>query len=199
MSDVPSKLELLGDLLGVHDDTREIERPPRPAVGAVLAGDHPPAPPTTEGDDATAAPVSAERPVVDRVAPVRSESLPPERASGDRASARRRPIPGRSVTDRPMRTSANLPVVLVERLTEARRHRWGLSTLVPAALAHLDLDEDQADRALTENWDAVRVQQAYQLPADVIADLDALGEKWRMNRSQVLAVILPAELHRLGL
>jgi len=48
-------------------------------------------------------------------------------------------------------------------------------------------------------WSEPRVQRAYQLSADDTARLDALALQWRMNRSQVLAVLLPVELDRLGL
>jgi hypothetical protein len=190
MSDTPpDKLSALGELLGVQDDTTEYERPAerRPAVGEVLrggvaarAGDQPAPPWTTR---------ASERPNLD-APPVR----PPtgrQRRGGEDPEAR--PKSNRQ------RSSANLPIALVERLAHAKTHRWELSDLVVSALDHADLDPKRADDILTDSWTGIRVQRAYQASSQDLTRIDDMGQRWRMNRSQVLTVILPAELDRLGL
>lgn len=197
MSEVPTKLDALGELLGVEDDTRELERPVarRPAVGEVLRGETPaepttqPAPPKIAAGRQPPREQSGVRASADR--PARQSRAGGEPVEGSGSSARSRP--GRH------RTSASLPVELVERLLEAKRRRWELSDLVVRALDDVDLDPVRADAILSEFWNGTRVQRAYQLAADDIARIDAVGERWRMNRSQVLTAILPGELERLGL
>lgn len=187
MSETPTKLDALGELLGVEDDTREHERPAArgPAVGEVLRG----SPPATT----VAAPPT---PSAERI-------RPPDETAHDgagRADPPRQPKrAGRKARPGRQRTSANLPVGLDDRLLEAKGRRWELSDLVVSALDHVDLDPAAADVALTASWSGTRVQHAYQLTADDLARIDAHGERWRMNRSQVLTVILPVELDRLGL
>jgi hypothetical protein len=194
MSETPTKLDALGELLGVEDDTGEQERPAArgPAVGDVLRGS-----PTAKS---VAGPQTSPP---ERV-------WPPEDAGYDAAGRSVRPRrPSKRVADgvespagtRPgrQRTSANLPVGLVDRLREAKGRRWELSDLVVSALDHVDLDPRAADAILAASWSGTRVQRAYQLTADDLARIDAHGDRWRMNRSQVLTVILPVELDRLGL
>src|SRR4051794_35736636 len=109
MSESPTKLDALGELLGVEDDTREVERPARrgPAVGEVLRGattPRPTAPPPAgerlssrddNGDDAaTAGPAARQKQPSSRVQPAK------ETPAGARPARQR--------------TSANLPVELVD-------------------------------------------------------------------------------------
>jgi hypothetical protein len=47
--------------------------------------------------------------------------------------------------------------------------------------------------------DDIRITRGYRVSAADLSRLDEHGAAWRMNRSQVITVILPAELHRLGL
>jgi hypothetical protein len=202
MSETPSKFDALGDLLGVQDDTAEIARPlqARRAVGDILRGGGSPASPTVPTNDPP--PPAATEPSAETTSqqpgnrPMRTplstatETTTEPAAAADHAHRR---IPGR-------RTSANLPVSLVERLAAAKRRRWELTQLVSSSLDHLDLrDVVDADAQLDQRWHETRVQRAYLLTAADAAQLDALAAAWRMNRSQVLTVILPLELGRLGL
>jgi len=83
-----------------------------------------------------------------------------------------------------------------ERLENARAHRWSVSDLIVAALDNCVIGDDSADELLGGYSDSARAVRSYALtPADV-GRVDALGDRWRMNRSQVLTVVLTAELDR---
>lgn len=195
MSEVPTKLDALGELLGVEDDTRELERPVarRRAVGEVLRGGASAETMTEASVPTAAAPWRTGQGDVGTGGAPRQPAAAQREGGEEGSGSRRRSRAGRQ------RTSANLPVVLVDRLLEAKRRRWELSDLVVLALDRVDVDSLGAEEILGESWHGTRVQRAYQLSAEDIDRVDALGERWRMNRSQVLTVILPGELERLGL
>ena len=122
-----SKLDALGDILGV-DDTEEIERPEEPLGIAKILGDA----------SQTRDPSSGSRPdAVDQPAPAAARPEEPARSEkspgGPPKPARRRDRTDRSGSASPAkvlkRTSTTLPGELVPRLKAAHARRWG----VPAA------------------------------------------------------------------
>ena len=96
-------------------------------------------------------------------------------------------------------TSATLPASLVDRLNAAKQHRWELSDLVVSALDHANIEAAAAEGLLGEFADDLRITKGYRLNESDLNRLDERGAAWRMNRSQVISVIVPAELDRLGL
>jgi hypothetical protein len=201
MSDTPSKLEAIGDVLGVQDDTRDLERPsaPRKAVGDILGADRVGRPiESTERGAAMALPDDTVR----RSRPRRPDpaadttTTPSAPAPAARSSAPRSPHAAREPS---RRTTANLPLSLVDRLTNAKQRRWELTQLVAIALEHQRIDDDDADRRLTAIWREPRLHRGLLLTGPEGDRLDELGERWRMNRSQVIAVIVAEELDRLDL
>ncbi len=196
MSDVPSKLDALGDLLGVQDDTRDIERPaPRRPVGEILRGG-----PVPAVDQSLLDVVEADTPVPPVPATESTPTEPRRRSPAARDRARAESVPTRSARrEAGQRTSANLPMPLVARLLAAKHRRWELSQLVTSALDNIIVEPAAADELLEQTWPTTRVQRAYQLAETDVGRLDELGERWRMNRSQVISVIVPLEMERLGL
>lgn len=103
--------------------------------------------------------------------------------------------------ERGERSSANLPVALVAELSRYKqRHRWELSQLIRSALDNLGADAVvDPDGVLNAHWEAPRTARHYQLQHSELERLDAVGERWRMNRSQVISVLVVLEAQRLGL
>jgi len=87
----------------------------------------------------------------------------------------------------------------VDRLNAAKQHRWELSDLVVSALDHLELEPSSVEGLLADFSDDIRITRGYRVSELDLNRLDEHGAAWRMNRSQVISVILPAEMHRLGL
>lgn len=213
MSDKLSKLEALGEILHVTDDTRDLERPEPPrSVGEILRGSGEAnrsdtsrlsvlADEAPQLETAVTTPVAQERPVRSTVVPSEPSSVPP-------ASSRPSPVPQRRGSPTPTttkkqdlrrQTSATLPASLVDRLNAAKQHRWELSELVVSALDHVDIDASAAEGLLGDFADDVRITRGYRVSEFDLSRLDEHGAVWRMNRSQVISVILPAEMARLGL
>ena len=206
MNDKLSKLEALGEILEVTDDTRDLVRPDPPrSVGEILRGNtdaNLAEPPTVPADtSAPRTPAAASQmtssPVAKRVAP---DSAPQPRVVKPPSEQRSVTAPA-GVATRSVRrqTSATLPAAIVDRLNAAKQHRWELSDLVVSALEHVELDPTGAEDVLAGFADDIRITRGYRVSADDLSRLDEHGAAWRMNRSQVITVILPAELHRLGL
>lgn len=177
MTDAGFDFDELGDRLGVDDDTREVERPstpPRRPIGQILQ------------------PPGEMPPVAEPITNTKSRRRRTSSASSGDTNDRR---------ERGERSSANLPIKLVEQLAEYKRqHRWELSQLIDGALNHLNLDaDDDPDGVLNSQWHGPRTARHYQLRPSAIERLDAVGEQWRMNRSQTITVLVVLEARRLGL
>ena len=213
MSDKLSKLEALGEILQVTDDTRDLVRPEPPrSVGEILRGsgeanrseaDSPSAQvdraPQLETD--VRSPVAPERPVRSTIGPSGHSSAPAQSSEPSSAPQRRSSPPPVTTKSRDLRrqTSATLPAPLVDRLNAAKQHRWELSDLVVSALDHLELEPSSVEGLLADFSDDIRITRGYRVSELDLNRLDEHGAAWRMNRSQVISVILPAEMHRLGL
>jgi len=211
VNDKLSKLEALGEILEVTDDTRDLVRPDPPrSVGEILRGNteanlaEPPTPAVPADTSATDKPRTpaatsqmTSSPAAKRVAP---DSAPQPRVVKPPSEQRSVTAPA-GVATRSVRrqTSATLPAAIVDRLNAAKQHRWELSDLVVSALEHVELDPTGAEDVLAGFADDIRITRGYRVSADDLSRLDERGAAWRMNRSQVITVILPAELHRLGL
>jgi hypothetical protein len=206
VNDKLSKLEALGEILEVTDDTRDLVRPDPPrSVGEILRGNTAAnlAEPATVPADTpaprtrAAASQMTSSPVTKRVAP---DTAPQPRVVKPPSEQRSVTAPA-GVATRSVRrqTSATLPAAIVDRLNAAKQHRWELSDLVVSALEHVELDPTGAEDVLAGFADDIRITRGYRVSADDLNRLDEHGAAWRMNRSQVITVILPAELHRLGL
>ena len=195
MKDVPSKLDALGDLLDVRDDSGDLERPePTRPIGEILRRGRRRGDEESTETDRQVGPSSPEQ------TPIPTPSAEPHPAhdgAGAPLSGGRRPSLGLRRDGR--RSSANVPVTLSVRLAAAKKRRWELSQLLANAILNVDIDPAEADGLLEAIWGDTRVQRAYLLSAADLDRLDELGEQWRMNRSQVIAVIVPLELDRLGL
>ena len=190
MNDPQSKIDALEAILGV-DETAEIERPePRKGVGEIL-GRVAPVPADVEPEPfssaATVPPVPANR------------SAPTRTVREDAAPIPRRPAARQPIASSPKRkTSSLLPAEFSPRLDAAKARRWGFADLVTSALDHLSGGEAAADPVLSAYEDSVRTLRSYTLESAVLDRLDAVGEGWRMNRSQALTVLIANELDRLG-
>lgn len=209
MNDKLAKLEALGEILEVTDDTRDLVRPDPPrSVGEILRGntaanlaEPPTVPADTSATDTPRTPAAASQmtsaPVAKRVAP----DTAPQPRDVKRPSEQRSVTAPADVATRSVRrqTSATLPAAIVDRLNAAKQHRWELSDLVVSALEHVELDPTGAEDVLAGFADDIRITRGYRVSAADLSRLDEHGAAWRMNRSQVITVILPAELHRLGL
>ena len=168
MSDLPSKLDALGDLLDVQDDTRELDRPaPRRPVGEILRGE-PDSRGFRCGRRRRVPTASRARPSGPRAARAgvhtgsnRDPTAPPRTTPTAQPTWTDRRDPRRRAAGQ--RTSANLPVGLVERLLGAKQRRWELSQLVASALVNVDLDPGQADDLLDRV--VARHPRAARLPA----------------------------------
>jgi hypothetical protein len=212
VSDKLSKLDALGEILEVTDDTRDLRRPePLRSVGEILRGSGDPdrseaGSPTELADRAPqldtvmAPPVDGERPVRSPIVASEPSSAPPLSTQPSSGPVRRSsPATATKKRDLRRQTSATLPASLVDRLNTAKQHRWELSDLVVSALDHCDLAPGAAEGLLADVADDIRITRGYRVSETDLARLDHHGAAWRMNRSQVITVILPAELHRLGL
>ena len=212
MSDKLSKLEALGEILEVTDDTRDLRRPePLRSVGEILRGSGDPdrseagsaaelADRAPQLDTVMAPPVDHERPVRSPIAASEPSSAPSLSTQPSSVPVRRSsPTTATKKRDLRRQTSATLPASLVDRLNAAKQHRWELSDLVVSALDHCDLKPAAAEGLLADVADDIRITRGYRVSESDLARLDQHGAAWRMNRSQVIGVILPAELQRLGL
>lgn len=213
MSDKLSKLEALGEILKVTDDTRDLERPEPPrSVGEILRGSG-----EADRSETSVSSVLAdqapqlETAVTELAAqerPIRSTIVPSEPSHAPPASSQPSSVPQRRGNPTPTttkkqdlrhQTSATLPASLVDRLNAAKQHRWELSELVVSALDHADIDPSAAEGLLADFADDIRITRGYRVSEFDMNRLDEHGAAWRMNRSQVISVILPAEMSRLGL
>lgn len=186
MVDPKSKLDALEALLGV-DDTEEVVRPaPRRSVGEILGEPGSPssrAPQTIPeqseaGPREAAAPPSSPRPVLER-----------------RVDRRR---PERRQSEPKVRTSSLLPASYTERFERARERRWDFPRLVESALSRAPVAEVDAEAVLDRHEAEQRALRSFSLGESVMGVLDELGDRWRMNRSQVLTVLLEREFDELG-
>jgi len=182
MSEADDKLKALEEILGV-DDTEELNRPPaQRSVGEILSGLAP-----AESPQEMATPTAAVEPLVER-AVQRERASPAEPLSAHPPSIR----PSISRTPK-VRTSSLLPVDFAERFETAKDRRWGFADLVSAALERDLPSEADAEQVLFRYEGAPRSLRSFSLGTETMSSLDAAGERWRMNRSQVLTVLLDRE------
>lgn len=186
MSDAQSKIDALEAILGV-DDTAEVERPElRKGVGEILGG--------AAGSSVDAA---TEPPAAEPTAPP-EPATPPRTVRQQITPAPHKPAPRQAASSPKRKTSSLLPAEFSPRLDAAKARRWGFAELVASALDHLSGGEAAADPVLDDYKDSVRSLRSYTLDSAVLDRLDAVGEGWRMNRSQALTVLIANELDRLG-
>lgn len=190
MNQPGSKLDKLGDILGI-DDTEELPRPePRRGVGEVLAGRVPAASSPDNGPQASS-------PVSPPLQPREPANRPkPElRAPGERV-ARRGP---RQSADVPMhRTTSTVPVEVIARLDEARDRRWTVSRILSSAISQPPPPIDRVEEMLARYDGSPRAVCSYRLPVTAMETLDSLADDWRLSRSQVIGLLLELELERQG-
>lgn len=185
-----SKLDALGDVLGVTDDTRDIERPkPGRGLSAVLGNKM-----VVDDDDDIPEPSAA------ITIPPAARSKQPEPPATRRPPADPlRATP--STTGTTKRTSATVPVSLVRRLRDAKHKRWDLARLVGDALATSKTERvtmTEAEAFLEESAGEPRAVESFRMPIEDLDTLDKIGNDWRMNRSQVLSAVLDRQLETIG-
>ena len=187
MSDADDKLSALEAILGV-DDTEELSRPPaKRSVGEILSGG-------AETDDEVSEPVQADDP-----GPSYDEVIQNKRRDAPVTTPVRPAATSRPASRSPkVRTSSLLPVDFLGRFEAARERRWSLAGLVEAALERDTPSEREAEEVLEAHEGAPRTLRSFSLPGETMAALDGIGELWRMNRSQVLTVLLDLEFHKQG-
>jgi len=184
-----SKLDALGDALGVTDDTRDIERPKSGRGLASVLGDK-----MVVDDDPPEAEAAFEQPPN------------PTPAAASPADKRESSSPRRLRTDAThsvspsKKTSATIPVSLVQRLRDAKQKRWDLPRLVSDALSagSKRVSLSSAEEFLEHSAHEPRAISSFRMPADDLNALDRLGVEWRMNRSQVLSAMLDRQLSEIG-
>lgn len=190
MEQPDSKLDRLGDILGV-DDTDDLPRPePRRGVGEVLARGVP--------SVATQQSEPGSRGLQDSAA--ESESY--RRDGRARRAEPDRPRRSRELASSkvPMhRTTSTVPIGLVERLEVARSQRWVVSRLLSSALDQTPPGVEVVEDLLDRYDRSPRAVCSYRLPVGQFEELDALADEWRVSRSQVVGVLLHLELARQGL
>jgi len=100
------------------------------------------------------------------------------------------------------RSSANLPIDLVEQLAQCKhRHRRELSQLIDSALEHLGPSPDvvDADAVLYEHWCGLAPHGTTNSSIECWSVSKRWRERWRMNRSKTITVVVIIEAQRLGL
>lgn len=189
MSDQKSKLEALEGILGV-DETDSLERPePRRGIGDVLSS----------GAERAESAAETRPPSSDAGAP-RPET-PPTAPAKRVVKAAASATPRRAATEDRLvvrRTSASLPVDLDIRFDAAKERRWAASDVIVSAIENQVVGDSAADDVLKTYDSLPRSVRSYRLTVGELEHLDDLGRRWRMNRSQVLTVLLHGELTRLG-
>lgn len=182
--DSVDKFAALAEALDVGDDTDAIERlvPPRPTVRSALESGRTPSPSTSASDEIAADAVRPKRSHRTRTTP----SVP---ASGNRPT---------SAEGSRIRSSANLPVSVWERVSAAKDIRWELSEILACALQRPAATSESAERRHRSFRGELRVQRQYRATAEQRDLLDQLAGDWRMSRSEVVAVLLDAELDKMG-
>lgn len=177
------KFAALAEALDVDDDTQAIERP-EPTVRSALQAGRPVTATPPEAPDAPTKPSPATPPAVHR----------PQRTSPERtARAAARSTDTKSTAPR-MRSSVNIPVSVWERVRAAKDDRWELSEILARSLQRPAATAEMADRRHRSMRDELRVQRQYRVTEHARDLLDRLATEWRMSRSEVVAVLLDAEL-----
>jgi|GEM_PF-2220308 len=190
-----SKLDALGDVLGVTDDTRDIERPQAgrglaSVLGKKMVVDDEP---ETSNREANEKAETAPRSIASR------EPLSPADAAPTPVTMTTSVVASTSGVSK--KTSATVPVGLVRRLREAKQKRWDLPRLVGDYLAAPSAEKVsmvQAENFLESSEEEPRAVESFRLPIEDLDALDSIGASWRMNRSQVLSTVLDYQLAVLG-
>jgi hypothetical protein len=193
------KLDALGELLGVSDDTREGERPTTgrglsDVLGAKLIEDKSPIVAERRVDDGS----PKEQPQTSTT----SRELRPELATHRperKTPTTPRPAPTKAALRR--RTSSTIPVDVVVRLRAAKHKRWDIARLLQDSVALCEageLSENDAEMFLDQTMNDTKATESFQLAEDDLEAIDELGRRWRMNRSQIVSVLLDRQLTVLG-